>query len=525
MKIYRLGWWRGGGTGRRAAAIALILVAGLGLPAGGHAEDSASGPINLWPVYDNRVNPLDRTRERSGLGPLLWSSRSLDGDVEEFGIRPFFFRREEKANRKLEWDFLYPLTTYRSSEGDWEFKFIEIFNFRAEGSPQAGREDRADFFPFYFSGTRENGEKYLGIMPFGGKVYDRFFGEEAEWVLFPLYYQKMRLGKVTTFFPWPLLSVTRGATPEEGLSGFQIVPLYGQEVKTGVYEKYFALWPFFLYQRIGLDGDEPEETLSILPFYVSRRSPTWDSTTVLWPLFTYTDDRQKNYEQWDVAWPFFRYARGEGRQLFQLFPLYMDDRKVLHNEFLFREIRYRDRFLLFPLYVRNEEEYPDGRKVRDRILWYIYSDTREDGRDGSTRRIDFWPFAHYERDREGAVMFQTLALLEAFLPANEWIERNYSPLWSLYTYRRNPGGESVYSFLWNLLRHEETQAGRSIEVLGPLFHYREAGADTAVSLLGGLVQYEVQQGERSVRLFGEPVITWSEQPQAVAVLDPRGGNR
>jgi hypothetical protein len=203
----------------------------------------------------------------------------------------------------------------------------------------------------------------------------------------------------------------------------------------------------------------------------------------------------------------------------------MDDRKVLHNEFLIREIRYRDRFLLFPLYVRNEEEYPDSRKVRDRILWYLYSDARDEGRDGSSRRVDAWPFVRYERDREGAVMFQTLALLEAFLPANEWIERNYSPLWSLVTYRRNPGGESVYSFLWNLLRHEETQTGRSIEVLGPLLRYREAGADATLSLLGGLFQYEVQQGERSVRLFGEPVITWSERPQAVAVLDPRGGNR
>ena len=114
------------------------------------------------------------------------------------------------------------------------------------------------------------------------------------------------------------------------------------------------------------------------------------------------------------------------------------------------------------------------------MLWYLYSDAREDGRDGSTRRVDAWPFVRYERDREGSVLFQSLALLEAFLPANEWIERNYSPLWSLYTYRANPAGESVHSFLWNFLRHEETQAGRSIEVLGPLFAYRETprgGAD------------------------------------------------
>jgi len=525
VRIYRLGWWRGGRAGCRVAAIALILVSGLGLPAGGHAEDGASGPINLWPVYDNRVDPLDRTRERSGLGPLLWSSRSLDGDVEEFGIRPFFFRREEKASQKIEWDFLYPLTTYRRSEGDWEFKFIELFSFRGEGSPQAGREERADIFPFYFSGTREDGMAYWGIMPFGGKVYDRFFGEEAEWALFPLYFRSVRRGEATTYFPWPFLSVTGGLDPATKHTGFRVVPFYGQETKEGVFEKYFALWPLVLYQRTGLDGDDPQTDLAVLPFYASHRGTALDSTTVLWPFFTYTDNRERQFEQWDILWPFGKVARGEGRQTVQAFPLYMDDRKVLRNEFLMKEIRYRDRFLLFPLYARNEEEYLDSRKVRDRILWYLYSDAREEGSDGSSRRVDAWPFVRYERDREGAVIFQTLALLEAFLPANEWIERNYSPLWSLYTYRRNPAGDSVYSFFWNLLRHEETQAGTSIEVLGPLLQYREAGADSAFSLLGGLFQYEVQQGERSVRLFGAPVITWSERPQAVAVLDPRGGNR
>ena len=525
MKIYRPGWWRGGGIGCQVAAIAMILVAVLGLPAGGHAEDDASGPITLWPVYDSRVNPLDHTREQGGLGPLLWSSRSRDGDVEELGVRPFFFRREEQANQTLEWDFLYPLTTYRRSERDWEFKFIELFNFRAEGSPQAGHEERGDFFPFYFSGTREDGTAYWGIMPFGGKAYDRFFGEEAEWALFPLYFRSVRRGEATTYFPWPLVSVTRGLDPATKHAGVRVVPFYGQETKEGVFEKYFALWPLVLYQRTGLDGDDPQTDLAVLPFYASHRGTALDSTTLLWPFFTYTDNRERQFEQWDLLWPFGKVARGEGRQTVQVFPLYMDDRKVLHNEFLFREIRYRDRFLLFPLYVRNEEEYPDGRKVRDRILWYLYSDAREEGRDGSARRIDAWPFVHYQRDREGAVTFQTLALLEPLLPENEWIERNYSPLWSLYTYRRNPAGDSVYSFFWNLLRHEETQAGTSIEVLGPLLHYREAGADTTLSLLGGLLQVEGHPGAHTVRLFGNPVITWSERPQAAAVLDPRGGNR
>jgi hypothetical protein len=511
--------------GCRAAGIVLIALGFLALAAASAAEEGATRPLNLWPLYDDREDPLDRARVRSGLGPLLMSSRSTDGEVSQFAFRPLFFWREEHGARRLEWDLVYPLVTYRRSEGDWEFKFLEIMTARGEGSPQVGREERADFFPFYFSGVRENGEKYSGVMPFGGHIYNRLFWEEFEWVLFPLYARTVRTGVETRYFPWPLVSVTRGVNPEDDHRGFRIVPLYGQEKKAGVFEKYFALWPLFLYQRTGLDGDEPEDVLSFLPFYVARRSPNWDQTVVLWPLYVHTDDRAKKYEQWDVIWPIFKYARGEGRQTFILFPLYMEDHKVLKDEYLMREITYDDFAVLFPLYIRQREEIIGSRKARDRILWYLYSDTRQEGADGSSRRVDAWPFVRYERDREGSVVFQSLALLEAFLPGNEWIERNYSPLWSLYTYRANPEGETVHSFLWNFLRHEETKVGRSIEVLGPILAYRESGEDAEFSLLGGLVRYAVRGGARSVRLGNHDVVTWTAAPQAVATLDPGGGIR
>jgi len=51
----------------------------------------------------------------------------------------------------------------------------------------------------------------------------------------------------------------------EQRSGFRIIPLYGEDVKAGVFEKRFVLWPLFLQQRIGLDGDAPEEALAVFP--------------------------------------------------------------------------------------------------------------------------------------------------------------------------------------------------------------------------------------------------------------------
>ena len=490
------------------------------------AADAAPVPHNIWPFYDERDDPVDRTHVRSSLGPLLEHDRTRDGAIEEFAVRPLFHRREDKTMQRLEWDVLYPLLSYSRTEQDWEFQFLQLLNFSEEGSRPSERERRDDFFPFYLSGTTESGEHYRAVLPFGGRVLNRLSQDEAEFVMFPLYVRFVRKDVETRYFPWPFLSRTRG----EKRSGFRIVPLYGEDRQEGVFEKRFVLWPFFLHQHTGLDGDSPEETLSVLPLYVAQRSKDRDSTTLLWPFFNHTNDREHRFQQWDAPWPLVRIARGEGRTINRFLPLFSVEERLLQHEFLLTEMRSRDLVVLYPilfppLYSRNEVEIPGSLKVRDRILWYLYSDEREDGRDGSTRRVDAWPFFRYTRDREGRIVFQTLALLEAFMPGNEKIEQNYSPLWALYTYRRNPEGDAVRSFLWNLVRHEDSSAGRSIEILGPILAYREGGEDAHLSLLGGLLEYDVRHGVHSVHVLQDLTFTWSAPTQPVAALPPTGGMR
>jgi hypothetical protein len=510
-----------GAPGGWALWAILLLGVWLALPGAVRAADEAPRALNVWPVYDERDDPVDRTHVRSGLGPILEFDQARDGSTEEFSIRPLFHRREDKAMQRLEWEVLYPLMSYSRTETDWEFQFLQLLNFRDEGSRPAERERRDDFFPFYLSGTTETGEHYRAVLPFGGRVLNRLGQDEADFVMFPLYARFVKGDVETRYFPWPLISRTRG----DKRSGFRIVPLYGEDRKEGAFEKRFVLWPFYLHQRTGLDEESPEETLSILPLYVAQRSKERDSTTILWPFFTHAVDRERHFEQWDLPWPLIRIARGDGRTINRLLPLFSVEERLMQHEFLLTEMRSRDLLILFPLYTRNEVEVPGSLKVRDRILWYLYSDEREEGRDGSTRRVDAWPFFRYTRDREGRTEFQTLALLEAFMPGNEKIEQNYSPLWALYTYRRNPEGDTARSFLWNLVRHEETSAGRSIEFLGPILAYREAEKEAHLSLLGGLLEYDVRNGVRSVRLFQDVTFTWTAPPQPVAALPPTGGTR
>ena len=517
----RLVWLRG--SGGWALCVALVLALWLAPPSAVRAAESASRPLNVWPFFDQRDDPVDRTHELHSLGPLWGLDRAQDGSTEDLAFRPLFHRREDKTMQRLEWEVLYPLMSYSRTEKDWEFQFLYLLNFRAEGSQPKEREQRADFFPFYLSGTSETGETYHAVLPFGGRVLGgRIFGEdEMDFVMFPLYVRFVKQGVETRYFPWPILSVTSG----EQRSGFRFVPLYGHDVKAGVFEKRFVLWPIFLHQRTGLDEENPEETLTVFPFYVAQRSKPRDSTTILWPFFTYTNNRERQYRQWDVFWPLIRIARGEGRTTNWFLPFYMREQRVLRREFLLKEMKTTDLGILFPIYIRSQVEFPDSLKVRDRILWWLYSDERETGRDGSTRRVDAWPIFRYTRDREGRIEFQTLALLEAFMPGNEKIEQNYSPLWAVYTYRRNPEGDEVRSFLWNLVRHEETSQGRSVEVLGPILAYREGEGDAHLSLLGGLLQYDVRHGVRSVRLFRDMTFGWTASSQPVAALPPTGGNR
>lgn len=508
-----------------AAGLCLLLASGAWAaePAGPTESPSAGGSaLNLWPVYGQRDDPVERAHVREGLGPLVESQRAVDGSLEEFALRPLFHRREEPALERLEWEALYPVMSYSRTGRDWEFQFLQLVNFRGEGVQPKERERRADVFPFYLSGTTETGESYRAVLPFGGRLLNRLGQEEIEFVLFPLYTRMAKKGAETRYFPWPLVSLTRG----EERSGFRIVPLYGEDRKAGVFEKRFLLWPVFLQQRTGLDEDNPEETVAVLPLYVGQHSRTRDSTTVLWPLFNHTQDREQQYEQWDAPWPLVKIARGEGRHITRVLPFFSVEERVLRQEFLLRELKSRDLIVLFPLYMHSEEEIPGSLTLRDRILWYLYSDIRQRGRDGSTRRVDAWPFFRYTRDREGAVTFQSLALLEAFMPGNDKIEQNYSPLWALYTYRRNPAGDSVHSFLWNLVRHEETRGGgRSIEVLGPLLAYRQEGAAARFSLLGGLFAYEVRGQVSALRLWGHEAFTWQGRPQPLAALPPAGGER
>jgi hypothetical protein len=499
----------------------LVLPAVAGAGDAGNPTPPSPDPVNLWPFYDARYDPVERAVTQGGLGPLFASFRAVDGSVEQRAFRPFYHWRREVPLDREEVESLYPIVQYTRHEQDTQLQIFYAFDVRREGSIPEAREERLDLFPFYMSGRRETGETYHAVFPFGGKVYDRLGREELEFVLFPVYVRSVWRGAERRFFLWPLFEDIRG----EGHTGFRLGPLYGEETREGVLESRFLFWPFIMSERRDLDTDNPQESRVAFPLVMAIRSPARDTTTVFWPLLTYKVDRERKFEEWQFPFPLFIIARGEGRHVNRFLPFFTEERYILRGLPLVKEMKVRNFAVLYPLYIRTEDETPASLVVRDRILWWLYSDARETGKEGDARRVDMWPFFRYVRNKEGWVTSQALALLEAFMPGNEVFERNWSPLWALYTYRRNPQGDEAHSVLWNLVRVETTREGRTVEVLGPLFAYREQGEESRLSLLAGLLAFERTPGVRAVRLFGQRILAWAEEPQRLAALASPGGDR
>jgi hypothetical protein len=210
------------------------------------------------------------------------------------------------------------------------------------------------------------------------------------------------------------------------------------------------------------------------------RSPQRDSTSFFWPLgVTHTVDRQRRFDEWGTPWPFIVFTRGEGKTVNRVWPFFSQARNPTQTS----------GWYLWPIYKYNGLHSDPLDRERKRVLFFLYSDVSAKNSETRQRlrQIDLWPLFTSRRDFDGRARLQILAPLEPILPNNAGVERNLSPLWSLWRSERNPGtGATSQSLLWNLYRREATLQGKKC------------------SLLFGLFQYQSHQDGRRWRVFYVP---------------------
>jgi len=165
----------------------------------------------------------------------------------------------------------------------------------------------------------------------------------------------------------------------------------------------------------------------------------------------------------------------------------------------------RERWYVWPVYKIEEMNSELIERRRDRILFFLYSDTKERKflTGDSKRLVNLWPLYGF-RETNGVSHFYALSLIEPFFPRNESIERLWAPLWRIYQQKWDRQGNHVVSLLWNLYWHER-QGDRVAWELFPLFQYRRKSAtETDVKFLKGLFHYRASDQGKQLNLFYLP---------------------
>jgi hypothetical protein len=356
-----------------------------------------------------------------------------------------------------------------------------LFSFAGGQTQSETNVNRFTLFPIYFQQRSKIPDKnYTALFPIYGRIRQRLFRDDIRFALFPLYGQTRKRDVVTDNYLFPFFHLRHG----EALKGWQFWPLFMTEHKDvtsktngwgevqtiGGHDKRFILWPFFFNHRTGLGTDNPTHQHALLPFYTTLHSPQRDSTSYFWPLgVTHTVDRQKRYGEWGAPWPFIVFTRGEGKTVNRVWPFFSE----AHNP------SQTGRWYLWPIYKYTRLHSDPVDRERTRILFFLYSDvslkSSETGQ--RLRQIDFWPLFTSRRDLDGRARLQILAPLEPILPNNAGVERNLSPLWSIWRSEKNPAtGAASQSLLWNLYRRDTGDRGKKCSLLFGLFQY-QSGQD------------------------------------------------
>ena len=439
-------------------------------------------------LVDHSKLTLAEGERTEAAGPFYYSQQTDSGNV--WALPPFFSRVRNPAVEFETDDYLYPLWTSVRYGHERRWQFLQLISTSSGLDPDDDQVKRLTLFPIYFQQrAADTNLNYTAVVPFYGRLKHRLFRDEINFLLFPGYVETRKRDVVIDNYFYPFVDIRHG----DGLAGWQVWPLAGREHKdvttqtngfgdvnvVAGHDHSFYGWPLWIRQTNGLGTDHLETFRASIPFFASSRAPQRDSTSVIWPLFAWIDDRDKKYHEWQGPWPFVIFTRGEGKHTSRVWPLFSQS----HND-----TKENDSYL-WPVYLFTRTHSDPLDKRRARVLFYLYSrlavKNTETGRE--RLRLDMWPFFTWHHEFNGNERLQVLAPLEPAVPDNASVERNWSPLWSLWRAEKNAAtGASSQSLLWNLYRRATTPA------------------QTNVSCLFGLYQAQAQGAGKTVRLFYLP---------------------
>jgi len=430
------------------------------------------------------------------LGPFV--SYKKEAHETEYGLRPIFYNYKDANKDRTSFDFLYPLSSYRTFEGDTKFQaLMYIFYYKSTLRESGYREREYTLFPFIFARHAEDPERsFFAMFPVYGNMNHKYGKDKIKFFLFPLFLQTENYGVTNTNLIWPFIGYYSG----NGASGGRLWPIYGQKKVGDALNDRFALWPLYMEREREFYGAKIH-SLAVLPFYYGLDMPGRKQRTYAWPFFTHIENTNRNFSRWDMPWPLITFSRGDVNTN-RVFPLFS----------VKREEDFESGFALWPLYSWRSHKLENYEIKKKAIVYFLYKDVQniprvEGGR--SSRAINLWPLFTYRRMPDGKAYFRFISPLETFLQDNAPRERNWMPLWTIFRWHRDEEGNHVSSFLWNTFRTESTKKGVKVDLrpIIPVLSYENTDKRDKFHILGGLFGYskDKENNKKTLKFLFIPV--------------------
>ena len=461
-------------------------------------EDGEKGIWGAGFFYDHFPLTLEPGYRTETTGPFYYSEQKED-DETTLAVPPLFSNYHNPAVEHSEFDMLYPLFSNEHYGKEWRWQFFEVFAFAGGQQPNEDDERRFTLFPIYFQQRSGNTNlNYTAVAPFYGHLVNRLFRDRIFFVMFPFYSETQKKDVVTDNYCYPFVHVRHG----DGLQGWQAWPFAGHEHKiltletngfgdvsvNAGHDSSFIVWPFWLTAEENLGTANQETNRASLPLFTYTRSPMRDSTTVLWPFFSWIDSRVpgRRYHEWEGPWPFVIFTRGEDKTTDRVFPFFSQSHNATQES---------DSYA-WPLYRYKRYQNAALDEQRTTVAFYLYVGVTLTNKETGwvQKRRDMLPFFTWRQDFNGHTRLQVLAPIEPILANSRGIQRNWSPLWSVWRQEWNTKtGATSASLLWNLYRRDER-----VEVDGT--------EHKKISLLFGLFRYQREGGNSETRWFYLPAL-------------------
>lgn len=462
----------------------LLLLLAAGCASVGPEPAPTSRHYDLGPVVsrDRAVDGAERFRL---VGPLVESQSTTNG-MDFVAVRPFYSRIRLAGGARASSDLLWPMGNVRDTGEDRSWRFLLGYGADWDRA-DADSRSRWRVFPLLWGGRTEDGHGHFAFFPLGGTMLESLGCDRIDFALFPLYARTTTGDHRAHHVLWPIVSWAHS----DEVDRLRVFPFYGVSRRAGEGSKRFVLWPLWTSARYD-DPDERGSSYVLFPLYGRVKTDRQSGWMVLPPFFRYS--RGETLTQANAPWPFIQYSHGTVDRLY-LWPLWGSK----HQE------REDSGFLLWPIIHHRRWQRADGEHRRLFVLPFYYRDrllpmAETNGVAGAEPAVSpaagskdsdylkVWPLLSYRREGETSAL-RLLALWP--LKHTPAIERNYAPLWTVFS-RTHDGGSWEEELLWGLWRRGGRADGGGHISLFPLFAVDRAPSEAyrRWSLLGGLLARE-----------------------------------